>query len=79
MSHPFERSGFILLKLKRKLQFRGHIYFEAVRPEFIMTALNWLKAINPLFKDIQINCTNIGSNSSYEYNTEWAYWQHYTT
>ena len=40
-----ERSGIILLKLKRKIQFGGHYYFEAVRPEFIMTALNWLKAL----------------------------------
>ena len=34
-----ERSSIILLKLKRKLQFRGHVYFQPVRPEFIMTAL----------------------------------------
>ena len=33
-----------LLKLKRKLQFRG--------PEFIMTALNRLKVNNPLYNDI---------------------------
>ena len=24
-----------------------------------MSALNWLKANNPLYKDIQIDCTNI--------------------
>ena len=54
-----ERSGIILLKLKRKIQFGGHDYFEAVRPEFIMTALNWLKANNILYKDTQIDCTNI--------------------
>ena len=29
------------------------------RPEFIMTALNWLTANNPLYKDIQIDCGNI--------------------
>lgn len=34
---PPERSGIFLLKLKRKIQFRGHVYFEAVRPEFVMT------------------------------------------
>ena len=61
LPRPPERSGIILLKLKRKLQFRGHVYFEAVRPEFIMTALNWLKANNPLYKDIQIHCRNIGT------------------
>ena len=56
-----DRSGIILLKLKRKIQFRGHDYFEAVRPEFIMTALNWLKANKILCKDIQIDCTNIST------------------
>ena len=60
LPRPPERSGIILLKLKRKLQFRGHVYFEAVRPEFVVTALNWLKANNPLHKNIQIDCANIG-------------------
>ena len=53
-------SGIIVIELKRKLHFRGvHVYFEAVRPEFIMSALNWLKASNPLYKDIQTDCSNI--------------------
>ena len=56
---PPERSGIILLKLKRKLQFRGHVYFQPARPEFIMTTLNWLTAYNPLYKDIQIDCGNM--------------------
>ena len=43
---PPERSSIIiLLKLKRKIQFRGPVYFEAVRPEFVMKALNWLKSL----------------------------------
>lgn len=58
LPRPTERSGIILLKLKRKLEFRGHVYFEAVRPEFILAALNWLKANNVLYKDIEIDCTN---------------------
>ena len=59
LPRPPERSSIILLKLKRKLQSRGHVYFQPVRPEFIMTALNWLTANNPLYKDIQIYCGNI--------------------
>ena len=59
LPRPPERSGIILLKLKRKLQFRGHDYFQPVRPEFIMTTLNWLTANNHLYKDIQIDCGNI--------------------
>lgn len=49
------------IQLKRKLLLRRHVYFEAVRPEFIMSALNWLKANNPLYKDIQIDCSNISA------------------
>ena len=59
LPRPPERFGIILLKLKRKLQFRGHVYFQPVRPEFLMTALNWLTANNNLYKDIQIDCGNI--------------------
>ena len=36
LPRPPERSGLILLKLKRKLQFRGHVYFQPVRTEFII-------------------------------------------
>ena len=30
-----ERSGIILLKLKRKLEFGGHLYFQVVRPRVV--------------------------------------------
>ena len=33
LPHPPDRSSIIMLKLKKKLQFRGHVYFQAVRPE----------------------------------------------
>ncbi|CAB4007412.1 ATP-dependent DNA helicase PIF1 [Paramuricea clavata] len=56
---PPDRSGIILLKLKRKLQFRGHVYFQAVRPQFVISALNWLVANNPLYRNIEIQCDNI--------------------
>ena len=51
-----------MLKLKRKLQFRGHVYFQAVRPELIQQVLNWLKVHNPLYKDIIVNINNIDHN-----------------
>ena len=35
-----ESSRIILLKLKRKLQFRGHVYYQAVCPEIVLSALN---------------------------------------
>ena len=43
LPHGPESSGIFLLKLKRKLQFRGHVYYQAVRPEIVLNALNWLK------------------------------------
>ena len=61
LPRPPDRSGIILLKLKKKLQFRGHVYFQAVRPQFVINALNWLIANNPLYKDVQIGCDNISA------------------
>ncbi len=60
LPRPPDRSGIILLKLKRKLQFRGHVYFQAVRPQFVINALDWLIANNPLYRNIEIQCDNIG-------------------
>ena len=51
-----------MLKLKRKLQFRGHVYFQAVRPELIQQVLNWLEVHNPLYKDILVDINSIDSN-----------------
>ena len=57
-----ENSGIILLKLKRKLQFRGHVYYQAVRPNIVVNALNWLKANNELYKTITIDTDRIDRN-----------------
>ena len=59
---PPERSGIIMLKLKHKLEFRGHVYFQAVCPQFILGALNWLKLHNPLYNNITIDINNITTN-----------------
>ena len=62
LPRPSERSGIIMLKLKRKLEFRGHVYFQAVRPELILEALKWLKRYNILYKDVKIDLNNIDAN-----------------
>ena len=62
LPRPPERSGIIMLKLKRKLEFRGHVYFQTVRPQFILDALNWLKLNNPLYNNITIDINNISAN-----------------
>ena len=46
----------------RKLQFRGQVYFQAVRTELIQQDLNWLKIHNPFYKDILVDINNIDSN-----------------
>ena len=45
-----------------EIQFRGHVYFQAVRPQFVISALNWLVANNPLYRNIEIQCDNISSD-----------------
>ena len=59
LPRPPERSGIIMLKLKRKLEFRGHVYFQAVRPELVENALNWLVQNNPLYSNIITDMSNI--------------------
>jgi len=49
-----DSNGIILVKLKRKLIFRGHVYFEGVRPECVDAALQNLKNNNPFYSDILI-------------------------
>ena len=43
------------LKLKRKLSYKGHYMYDFVRPDKVISALNWLKNNNPLYHDIPIN------------------------
>ena len=62
LPHAPESSGMILLKLKRKLQFRGHVYYQAVRPEVLLYALNWLVANNELYKTITIDIDKLDRN-----------------
>ena len=43
------------MKLKRKLQYRGHCMYDFIRPDKVIAALEWLKMSNPLYKDIAVN------------------------
>ena len=43
-----------VLKLKQDLNYKGHVYFEAVRPHIIYQALAYLKAYNKFYRDISI-------------------------
>ena len=45
----------IPLKLKRKLAYKSHYMYDSIRPEPMLTALNWLKMNNKLYDDIDVN------------------------
>ena len=48
----------IVVKLKKKLFFKGHVYFEPVRPQRVRAALNFLQRVNPLYCDVLIKNGN---------------------
>ena len=42
-------------KLKRKLCYKGHYMYEYIQPAKVLTALQWLKCNNPLYRNVEIN------------------------
>ena len=62
LPRPAEDDGVVLVKLKRKIEFKGHVYFESVRPSFVEIALNYLKEHNPFYSNILIDLDNINSD-----------------
>ena len=69
LPRPPEMSGIIMLKLKRKLEFRGHVYFQAVRPQLVENALNRniitdMSNIDENFKTLKQDDTSTDSNTS---------------
>ena len=47
-------NGLIMVKLKRDLKYRGHLYFDPVGPHVIYQALIYLKSHNNFYEDISI-------------------------
>ena len=54
-----DSNGLVIVKLKRKLEYRGHGYFEPVCPSLIFKILQSLKKNYPLYHNIDINLSNI--------------------
>ena len=48
-----------MVKLKRKLNFRGHVYFQAVSPESVDAALSYLKENNVFYSNINIDMASL--------------------
>ena len=59
---PPARSGIIMLKLKCKLEFRGHVSFQAVHPQLVENALNWLMQNNALYNNVTTDMSNISED-----------------
>ena len=57
-----DNNGLLLKKLKRKLSYRGHVYFEVARPNTLSTSLLYLKQNNNLLHDIATLLGNIQKN-----------------
>ena len=49
----------IPVKLKRKLSFKGQVYFEPVRLQRVSAALEFLQKVNPIYQDVLISDKNI--------------------
>ena len=47
-----DSNGLIIIKLKRKLECKGHVVFEAVRPDVVIKFLEFLKIHNDLYSEI---------------------------
>ena len=54
-----DSNGIIMVKLKRKLMYRGHVYFEPVRPDVVRNVLQYLKQNNYFYHDIVIDTTHM--------------------
>ena len=54
-------NGIVIVKLNGKLEYKGYVLYEAVRPEIVAKLLTYLKRINPLYKNIGVELNNIPS------------------
>ena len=59
LPRPADSNKFVIVKHKRKLQYRDHVYFEYARPNFILRLLQCLELNNLLYHDIELNFNNI--------------------
>ena len=58
LPHGGDSNGLVIVKLKRKLNYQGHVYFEAVRLETVFHALLYLRQNSALYSDIEIILDN---------------------
>lgn len=54
-----DNNGLVIVKLKKKLHYRGHVYFVSVWPSFTFRLVQFLKMNNPLYYDFKIDLSDI--------------------
>ena len=59
LPRPADSNGLVIVKLKRKLEYKGHAVFQAVRPDIVMQFLEFLRSQIDLYSDLEINPANI--------------------
>ena len=59
LSKPPDSNGLIIVKLKRKLEFKGHVIFQAVRRDVVIQFFEFLRSHNDLYSHIEISPANI--------------------
>ena len=69
LPRPVHSNGLLLLKLKRKLMYRGHVYFEPVRPQLISDLLHYLKRNNQFYSNVTIDLNHV-SNELLQFETD---------
>ena len=57
-----DNNGVVQVCLKKRINFKSHVLFEAVRPKVVHGVLDFLKKNNSLYYDIDINLDNIVKN-----------------
>ena len=57
-----DNNGVVQVCLKKRINFKSHVLFEAVRPKVVHDVLDFLKKNNSLYYDIDINLDNIVKN-----------------
>ena len=55
----------VLMKIKMKLMYKGHVFFKPVKPENVRRALTLLKQGNHFYSDVKIEIDSIPSSSCY--------------
>ena len=55
LPRPADSNGPILIKLKRHLNYRGHVIFEPVRPTAVYEAIRFLKDHHNFYSDVLFN------------------------